>query len=295
MSVAIYKNGKIVPVAGNADTSLTADNIAEILGYTPANSSDVSNLTVNLGDKVDKVEGKDLSTNDLTDELKTSYDDAVELVNKLGADATVEGSVAQRLAAIVANAPEKYDTLKEIATWIESDTDGAAKMQADIATLEADKLDKTSVSSWAKASTKPEYAASEINMTDGTSVESAIDTLYTRIPKVKDIGTTNIAFLNTTNYVPTSATPLRYCISNGICYVTGGVDCITPAPLPSPVVATLPAPKIDTLYFKGFVLESADDETPCRIYIGSGGTMQIKCGTENGSYRFSFSYPVSEN
>ena len=115
--------------------------------------------------------------NTLTDELKTSYDDAVELVNKLGGDATVEGSVAQRIAAIVANAPEKYDTLKEIATWIESDTDGAAKMQADIATLETDKLDKTSVSSWAKASTKPEYTASEINMANGTNVESTISTL----------------------------------------------------------------------------------------------------------------------
>ena len=115
--------------------------------------------------------------NTLTDELKTSYDEAVELVNKLGSDATVEGSVAQRLAAIVANAPEKYDTLKEIATWIESDTDGAAKMQADIATLEADKLDKTSVSSWAKASAKPNYTASEISMTDGTNVENAIGTI----------------------------------------------------------------------------------------------------------------------
>ena len=136
--------------------------------------------------------------NTLTDELKTSYDDAVELVNKLGGDATVEGSVAQRIAAIVANAPEKYDTLKEIATWIESDTDGAAKMQADIATLEVDKLDKTSVSSWAKASTKPNYTASEINLSDGTSVESAISTLNSNIDSLKDtnkymtIGHTNI-------------------------------------------------------------------------------------------------------
>lgn len=181
MSVAIYKNGKVVPVAGNADTSLTADNITEILGYTPADSSDVSSLTVNLEDKVDKVKGKGLSTNDLTNELKTTYDDAVELVNKLGADATVEGSVAQRLAAIVANAPEKYDTLKEIATWIESDTDGAAKMQADIATLNANKLNKTDIATWAKASTKPDYTASEINLANGTSVESAIGTLNSNL------------------------------------------------------------------------------------------------------------------
>lgn len=115
--------------------------------------------------------------NTLTDELKTSYDEAVELVNKLGADATVEGSVAQRLAAIVADAPERYDTLKEIATWIESDTDGAAKMQSDISTLEADKLDKTDIATWAKASTKPNYTASEVNLANGTSVESAISTL----------------------------------------------------------------------------------------------------------------------
>ena len=35
------------------------------------------NSVATIGDKVDKVEGKGLSTNDLTDELKADYDDAV--------------------------------------------------------------------------------------------------------------------------------------------------------------------------------------------------------------------------
>ena len=44
---------------------------------------------------------------------------------------------AEEVAKIVAGADESYDTLKEIADWIKSDTTGAAKMAADIDALEA--------------------------------------------------------------------------------------------------------------------------------------------------------------
>lgn len=57
----------------------------------------------------------------------------------LNGDAQTEGSVAQQVATavagIVADAPAAYDTLKEIADYIASDTTGAATMAADIATL----------------------------------------------------------------------------------------------------------------------------------------------------------------
>ena len=59
----------------------------------------------------------------------------------LNSDKTVEGSVAYTAAAavaeIVAGADASFDTLKEIADWIKSDTTGAAKMAADIDALEA--------------------------------------------------------------------------------------------------------------------------------------------------------------
>lgn len=49
---------------------------------------------------------------------------------------------AEEVAKIVANAPESYDTLQEIATWIMSDTTGAAKMANDITALQSGKKDK---------------------------------------------------------------------------------------------------------------------------------------------------------
>lgn len=55
-------------------------------------------------------------------------------IDTLNGGKTVEGSVAYQIAQIVADAPEAYDTLKEIATWITTHAGDAATMNADIAT-----------------------------------------------------------------------------------------------------------------------------------------------------------------
>lgn len=49
---------------------------------------------------------------------------------------TIRTISAEEVAKIVANADASYDTLKEIADWIMSDTTGAAKMAADILKLQ---------------------------------------------------------------------------------------------------------------------------------------------------------------
>lgn len=57
-------------------------------------------------------------------------------------DGSVKKAVADGIAGVIASAPEDFDTLKEIADWIGTDTTGAAQMQADIATLKgADTVD----------------------------------------------------------------------------------------------------------------------------------------------------------
>jgi len=61
-------------------------------------------------------------------------EDAIVVLNGEG-EGSVKKAVADAIAGVVAGAPEDFDTLKEVADWIGSDTTGAAQMQADIATL----------------------------------------------------------------------------------------------------------------------------------------------------------------
>ena len=66
---------------------------------------------------------------------------AIVILNGEGVG-SVKKQVADAIAGVVASAPEDFDTLKEVADWIASDTTGAAKMQADIARLDgADTVD----------------------------------------------------------------------------------------------------------------------------------------------------------
>lgn len=80
---------------------------------------------------------------DLAAALKKTIDDKADgsaletlIGNVEGDDAkSVRAISAEEVAKIVADADTKYDTLKEIADWIMSDTTGAAKMQSDISAL----------------------------------------------------------------------------------------------------------------------------------------------------------------
>lgn len=56
---------------------------------------------------------------------------------KAYADTAATNAAAAAVADVVANADTKFDTLKEIADWIQSDTTGAAKMAADISNLQS--------------------------------------------------------------------------------------------------------------------------------------------------------------
>lgn len=63
-------------------------------------------------------------------------------IDTLNGSSTMVGSVAYQVAAavaqIVADAPEAYDTLKEIADWISSHADSAAAMNSQISTNKSD-------------------------------------------------------------------------------------------------------------------------------------------------------------
>lgn len=72
----------------------------------------------------------------------SSLGDIDDRLDVLEGDSSTEGSVAYQIAQIVAGADASFDTLKEIADWILSDTTGAAKMASDISSLSSDKADK---------------------------------------------------------------------------------------------------------------------------------------------------------
>lgn len=63
-----------------------------------------------LDEKVDKVNGKDLSSNDFTDEYKQQIDDNESAIETLNGDSTVVGSVDSKVATAYANATSYTDT-----------------------------------------------------------------------------------------------------------------------------------------------------------------------------------------
>lgn len=93
----------------------------------------------NLGDLAAKNE---VSYDDLASALKTLIDnkaDGAALATLVGDDTgkSARAISAEEIAKVVANADADFDTLKEIADWILSDTTGAAKMAGDISRLDA--------------------------------------------------------------------------------------------------------------------------------------------------------------
>ena len=85
------------------------------------------------------------SVEDLTADVEANTA-AIATLNGTGAG-SVSKQVADAVAQIVSDAPEAYDTLKEISDWITSHASSAAEMNSDIQALEAamdTKVDKVS-------------------------------------------------------------------------------------------------------------------------------------------------------
>ncbi|MGN0594818.1 MAG: hypothetical protein ACI4I6_06630 [Hominimerdicola sp.] len=147
--------------------------ISDISALIPAAASAGNQLTdkayvdSELSGKVDKADGMGLSSNDYTtaekDKLASleNYDDST--VNSAIADlqtskantadvytkTETDTKITEKVAEIVADAPEDFDTLKEMSDWIANHEDDAAAMNSaiqtntsNIASLQTDKVDK---------------------------------------------------------------------------------------------------------------------------------------------------------
>lgn len=161
--------GKIKTALGNL-TQVKFDALVERMNAAEGDintlKSDVSGLkttTEGHGSRLTTVEGtvaghvtaiqnltgdvSDLSENSATkaelkatDDIAKANQAAIATLNGSG-DGSVAAQVAAGIAEVVNNAPEDFDTLKEVADWIANDTTGAAAMQADVAKLKTDVAD----------------------------------------------------------------------------------------------------------------------------------------------------------
>ena len=132
-----------------ANQTVIGDNNSGLIKDVNTLKSEVETTTTGLLDRTTAVEGK-VSTLVSTDTSKS-----------------VREIAAEETAKIVANADSSYDTLKEIADWILSDTTGAAKMANDISELK-DKVGNSSVSSQITAAIEALDVTASTESADGT-------------------------------------------------------------------------------------------------------------------------------
>lgn len=109
-----------------------------------------------IGDNIKSFTAISASISAINSDIATTLDsaksyadtqDAATLASaKAYTDTTAKSAAAEAVAAVVAGADSDFDTLKEVADWIMSDTTGAAALQTDVAGL------KTKVSTLESAS-----------------------------------------------------------------------------------------------------------------------------------------------
>lgn len=118
---------------------------------------------------------------------------AADVVGSVANTATTVA--AAKVAEIVAGADAKFDTLKEIADWILTDTTGAAGMAADIDALEA-KLAGVDTTVVAKIGAEIENAL-KIDGVDKYALASDLTTLAGRVKALEDAGHVTQAAIDT--------------------------------------------------------------------------------------------------
>lgn len=146
-SGAVAANTTAIAAINNTETGILkqAKDYTDALkdGQVATNKSDISAINTKIGTVT---EGKTVVQMIADAQTAATYDDtAVKADIKKNADAieviqgegegSIKKAVADTVTEIVAGADKDFDTLKEVADWILSDSTGAAKMQADISKL----------------------------------------------------------------------------------------------------------------------------------------------------------------
>ena len=122
------------------------DNIKSFTAISASISAINSDIATTLVSAKSYADTQDATTLTSANAYADTQDAATLVSAKAYTDTTAKSAAAEAVAAVVAGADSDFDTLKEVADWIMSDTTGAAALQTDVAGL------KTKVSTLESAS-----------------------------------------------------------------------------------------------------------------------------------------------
>lgn len=157
-----YVTQKISEIVNSAPEAL--DTLKELAAALNNDSNFATTITTQLGTKVDKVKGKQLSTEDFTAALKTSLESLPREVN--GKYVKPSGGIPKTdLSSQVQASLNKADSaIQDISSKVNNSTYTEDKKTFALKTEIPTTLPASDVSAWAKASTKPTYTATEIGL-----------------------------------------------------------------------------------------------------------------------------------
>ncbi len=182
-----YVTQKISELVNSAPGTL--DTLNEIAAALNNDSNFATTITTQLGTKVDKVEGKQLSTEDFTAALKTSLENLPKEIS--GKYVKPSGGIPKTdLSSEVQASLNKADSaIQDIPSKVNKEDEKTFALKTEIPTT----LPASDVSAWAKASVKPTYTAAEIgldqvnNTSDmnkpiSTATQAALDGKVDKVP-----------------------------------------------------------------------------------------------------------------
>lgn len=185
-----YVTQKISELVNSAPETL--DTLNELAAALNNDSNFANTIITQLGTKVDKIEGKQLSTEDFTVALKTSLESLPEEVNGKYIKPS-EGIPKTDLSLEVQESLNKADSaVQDISSKLDSSVYTKDKKTFALKSEIPTTLPASDVSAWAKEETKPIYTAAEIglNNVDNTAdIDKPISTatqtaLNTKVDKI---------------------------------------------------------------------------------------------------------------
>lgn len=182
-----------------------AKSVAAVDAKVGKNANDIKGLDTRLETAEGKIQSleenayDDTEVRGLINTNKEGIKKNADAITLLNSSAETVGSVANtatniaatKVAEIVAGADASFDTLKEIADWILSDTTGAAGMANDISALQA-KMTGIDTTVVAKIASEIE-AALKVDGADKYALASSLTALADRVTALENAGYQNAA------------------------------------------------------------------------------------------------------